>query len=78
MNEERKYLQSLLRVASAEKTMRAYYEMEGALRSMTFNSVQSALASTQVAELISRNLVDCDSVYREAADINKLGKVASR
>lgn len=79
MQEERQYLQSLFRAASEEKAARAYYAMEGASRFMTFDSVQAAaISNVQAAELTPMRDINCDSIFREAADITKLDSVARR
>lgn len=79
MQEERQYLQSLFRAASEEKAARAYYAMEGASRFMTFDSVQAAaISSIQAAELTPMRNINCDSICREAADVNNTNKVARR
>lgn len=79
METKREYLENMQGALLSIRTLRAYYAMEGAHRFMMPDSVQAAvLSSVQAAELTPVRMVDCDSIYREAADVNSLNKVARR
>lgn len=79
METKREYLENMQGALLSLRTLRAYYAMEGAHRFMTPDSVQAAvLSSVQAAELTPVRIARCDSIYREAADVNNTNKVARR
>ncbi len=79
MDKKREYLENMQVALSSIRTLRAYYTMEGAHRFMTFDMVQAAvLSNVQAAELTPVKIIHCDSIYREAADVSEINKVARR